>query len=89
MKAIITVTGVDCVGITALVSSECARMGANILDISQSVMREYFAMVMLVDIQELTTPFAEFSETLRRAGEERALDIRVMHEDIFNSMHRI
>lgn len=89
MKAIITVTGVDCVGITALVSSECARMGANILDISQSVMREYFAMVMLVDIQELNTPFAEFSESLRRAGEERALDIRVMHEDIFNSMHRI
>ena len=89
MKAIITVTGVDCVGITALVSSECARMGANILDISQSVMREYFAMVMLVDIQELNAPFAEFSETLRRAGEERALDIRVMHEDIFNSMHRI
>ena len=89
MKAIITVTGVDCVGITALVSSECARLGANILDISQSVMREYFAMVMLVDIQELNAPFAEFSETLRRAGEERALDIRVMHEDIFNSMHRI
>ena len=89
MKAVITVTGVDSVGIIALVSSECARMGANILDISQSVMREYFAMIMLVDIQELNTPFAEFSQSLHQAGEKRSLDIRVMHEDIFNSMHRI
>ena len=89
MKAVVTVIGADSVGIIALVSGECARMGANILDISQSVMREYFAMIMLVDIQSLTTPFAEFSEALHKLGEERALDIRVMHEDIFNSMHRI
>ena len=89
MKAVITVTGVDSVGIIALVSGDCARMGANILDISQSVMREYFAMIMLVDIQELNTPFAEFSKVLHHVGEERSLEIRVMHEDIFNSMHRI
>lgn len=89
MKAVVTVTGVDSVGIIALVSSECARMGANILDISQSVMREYFAMIMLVDIQSLSLPFKEFSEKLHALGEERSLDIRVMHEDIFNSMHRI
>ena len=89
MKAVVTVIGADSVGIIALVSGECARMGANILDISQSVMREYFAMIMLVDIQELKTSFVEFSDTLHKLGEERALDIRVMHEDIFNSMHRI
>lgn len=89
MKAVVTVIGADSVGIIALVSGECARMGANILDISQSVMREYFAMIMLVDIQSLSVPFAEFSEVLHKMGEERALDIRVMHEDIFNSMHRI
>ena len=89
MKAVVTVIGADSVGIIALVSGECARMGANILDISQSVMREYFAMIMLVDIRELTTSFADFSETLHKLGEERSLDIRVMHEDIFNSMHRI
>ncbi len=89
MKAVVTVIGADSVGIIALVSGECARMGANILDISQSVMREYFAMIMLVDIQELKTSFVEFSDALHKLGEERALDIRVMHEDIFNSMHRI
>ena len=89
MKAVVTVIGADSVGIIALVSGECARMGANILDISQSVMREYFAMIMLVEIQEISVPFAEFSEKLHKLGEERSLDIRVMHEDIFNSMHRI
>lgn len=89
MKAVVTVIGADSVGIIALVSGECARMGANILDISQSVMREYFAMIMLVQIEELTVPFAEFSENLHKLGESRSLDIRVMHEDIFNSMHRI
>lgn len=89
MKAVVTVTGADSVGIIALVSGECARMGANIVDISQSVMREYFAMIMLVEIKDLNVPFAEFSESLRKKGEERLLDIRVMHEDIFNSMHRI
>lgn len=89
MKAVVTVIGADSVGIIALVSSECARMGANILDISQSVMREYFAMIMLVDIQTLNQSFADFSDTLHQLGAERGLDIRVMHEDIFNSMHRI
>ena len=89
MKAVVTVIGADSVGIIALVSGECARMGANILDISQSVMREYFAMIMLVEIQELSVPFAEFSEALHKLGEAHSLDIRAMHEDIFNSMHRI
>ena len=89
MKAVVTVIGADSVGIIALVSGECARMGANILDISQSVMREYFAMIMLVEIQELSVPFVEFSEALHKLGEEHSLDIRAMHEDIFNSMHRI
>ena len=89
MKAVVTVIGADSVGIIALVSGECARMGANILDISQSVMRDYFAMILLVDIKTLDIPFTDFSESLRKLGEERSLDIRVMHEDIFNSMHRI
>ncbi len=89
MKAVVTVIGADNVGIIALVSSECAHYSANILDISQSVMREYFAMIMLVEVDTLTVPFSEFAENMRRLGEEKNLDIRVMHEDIFNSMHRI
>ncbi len=89
MKAVVTVIGKDSVGIIAAVSAKCAEWGGNILDISQSVMREYFAMIMLVDISEMKVPFAEFADTLKRFGEERNLEIHAMHEDIFNSMHRI
>ena len=89
MKAVVTVIGKDNMGIIALVSGECSRYGANIIDISQSVMRDYFAMIMLVELQGLSVPFAEFAEEMNRLGAEKSLDIRVMHEDIFNSMHRI
>ncbi len=89
MKAVVTVIGKDSVGIIATVSSECAKFGGNILDISQSVMREYFAMIMLVEIEALTVPFADFAESMRKLGETRGLEIHAMHEDIFNSMHRI
>ena len=89
MKAVITVTGKDKVGIIALASSECAKFGANIIDISQTVMKEYFAMIMLVELDGLKTDFASFSDEIQRSGAENGVDIRVMHEDIFNSMHRI
>ena len=89
MKAVITVIGVDKVGIIAMASAECAKHGANILDISQTVIREYFSMIMLIDISELTTDFMSFRESIEKAGKEAGVDIRVMHEDIFNTMHRI
>ena len=89
MKAVVTVIGKDSVGIIAAVSSACAKFGGNIVDISQSVMREYFAMIMLVEIEALTVPFAEFASHMKTLGEERGLEIHAMHEDIFNSMHRI
>jgi len=89
MKAIITVTGKDNVGIIAKVSAECAGCGVNILDITQSVLKEYFAMVMLVDIDNITKPFTEFVDMMTDLGKENNLDIHTMHEDIFNSMHRI
>lgn len=89
MKAVITVIGKDSVGIIARVSAECSKFGVNIVDITQSVLRDYFAMIMLVEIEQLTTSFSEFAEHLGHIGDETGLDIRVMHEDIFNSMHRI
>lgn len=89
MKAVVTVIGKDSVGIIAAVSVECAKFSGNIVDISQSVMRDYFAMIMLVDISALNVPFSQFAETLKKLGEEKGLDIHAMHEDIFNSMHRI
>ena len=89
MKAVITVTGKDKVGIIALASAECAKYGANIIDISQTVLKEYFAMIMLVELSGLNVDFAAFSENMKNSGIENGVDIRVMHEDIFNSMHRI
>ena len=89
MKAVITVTGRDSVGIIAKVATACAENGANIVDISQSVLKEYFAMIMLADIDALTVGFSEFVDKLAALGEENGLDIHAMHEDIFNTMHHI
>ena len=89
MKAVITVVGRDSVGIIAKVSAICAEKNANIIDISQSVMKEYFAMIMVADIDMLNIPFTEFVDLLAEFGRSRGLDCRVMHEDVFNSMHRI
>ena len=89
MKAVITVTGKDTVGIIASVSALCAEHGANIIEITQSVLSEYFAMIMLAEIDKLDLPFADFAEKLAAMGKERGLDARAMHEDIFNTMHRV
>ena len=89
MKAVITVTGKDSVGIIAKVSTECAKYDANIVDISQSVLSDYFAMIMLADIDGLKVSFSEFVDIMSNVGKERGLSINVMHEDIFNTMHHI
>jgi ACT domain-containing protein len=89
MKAIISVTGKDNVGIIAGVSTICAEKGANILDITQSVLSEYFAMIMLADISKMKKPFGDFSDEMQKLGEEMGMSVHVMHETIFNSMHRI
>ena len=89
MKAVVTVTGKDKVGIIAMASRECARFDVNIIDISQTVMKEYFAMIMLVELDHLNCDFSEFVVAMKTAGEENGVDIRVMHEDIFNTMHKI
>ncbi len=89
MKAVITVIGHDTVGILAKVSTACAEKGANIIDVTQSVMRDMFTMIMLVDIDGLTSDFSELSSSLEKLGEQIGMKVHVMHEDIFNSMHRI
>ena len=89
MNAIITVVGHDSKGIISKVSAKCAESGANIVEISQSVLKEYFAMIMVVDATDLTMPFTTFVDEMKKLGDESGLDIRTMHEDIFNSMHRI
>ena len=87
MKTVVSVIGKDSVGITADVSAVCRDCNANILDITQSVIQDIFVMVMLTDIKELNCSFADYSEKMRNLGKKKGLDIRVMHEDVFNSMH--
>ena len=89
MRAIVTVIGKDRVGIIADVTALLAQYGVNVLDISQTVMQEYFTMIMLVDAAQCTVPFADLARTLDEAGTQRGLQIRAQREDIFNAMHRI
>lgn len=88
-KAVITVVGKDMVGILAKVTEICAREGVNVLEVTQSILQDLFAMVMLVDMAGAKTDVASLSERMDALGAELGLKIHVMHEDIFNSMHRI
>ena len=89
MRAIVTVIGKDHVGIIADVTALLAQYGVNVLDISQTVLQEYFTMIMLVDASQCTVPFADLARALVEAGAQRGLQIRAQREDIFNAMHRI
>ena len=89
MKAVVTVIGHDTVGILAKVSTVCAHHNANVLDVTQSVMKELFTMVMLLDISDITGDFASLQNALGELGSQIGMKILVMHEDIFNSMHHI
>lgn len=89
MKAVITVVGADRVGIIAKVSNKCLECNVNILDITQHVVDEYFTMTMVVDATKASLPFTELVDTMEALGKEMGLVIHTMHEDIFNSMHRI
>ena len=89
MRAVISVIGKDMVGILAKVSNACAKANANVTDVTQSVVQDLFAMIMIIDIDKLNCKLSDLSDTMEKLGEESGLSIRVMHEDIFNSMHRI
>ncbi len=89
MKTVVSVIGKDSVGIIAKVSAICSEHNANIVDITQSVLQDMFVMVMLTEIKDINCSFSEFSDKMQSLGKENNLDIRVMHEDVFNSMHRI
>ncbi len=89
MRAIITVIGKDDVGILAKVSSNCAEYNANVIEVTQSVLQDMFAMIMLVDISKLSIPFAQLSDKMSELGKAMGLSITAMHEDVFNCMHHI
>ncbi len=89
MRAVITVIGKDMVGILAGVSNICVKYNVNIMEVSQSIMQDLFAMIMLADISDSNAPFAQLKEELTEYGKQNALSVHIMHEDIFNSMHRV
>ena len=89
MKAIVTVIGKAKVGITANVCVLLAQHNINILDITQTVLQEFFTMVMLVDTAACPKSIGDMADILGKAGEEQGLSIRIQREDIFNAMHRI
>ncbi len=89
MRAVVTVVGKDKVGILSEVSSICAENNANIIEVSQTILQEMFCMIMLVEVNDGNSDFVAFSEELKEKGSEMGLVIHAMHEDIFNSMHRI
>ncbi len=87
MKAVVTVIGKDMVGILAKVAGACAEVNANVVEVTQSVLHEYFAMVMLIDISKMSCEIDILKKNISK--EVPDMQIHVMHEDIFNSMHRI
>lgn len=89
MKAVVTVIGKDRVGIIAGVATALAQAGVNFLDISQTTMREFFTMIMLVDLTPATLPLREIQDRMTALGEAMGLSVRVQHEDLINAMHNV
>ncbi len=89
MRAVLTVIGKDTVGILAKISTICAEYNGNVIEVTQSVMQDMFAMIMMVDITNLNVDFTVLADRMTKLGEELGLSIHTMHEEIFDAMHRI
>lgn len=89
MKAIVTVNGMDQVGIIATVCTLLSLHNVNVLDISQTILQGYFTMTMLVDAEKADVPFAQLVTALDEAGEKLHMSIRAQREDTFDAMYKI
>lgn len=89
MRAVLTVVGKDKTGIIAQVSTYLAKKEINILDISQTILGEYFTMIMLVDLSAAEIKLADLAEECVGLGNNIGMSIHVQHEDVFNAMHNI
>jgi ACT domain-containing protein len=89
MKAVVTVTGKDKKGIIAKVSSFLAEKGANIEDISQTILGEYFAMIMIADVTDAKQELSALAKECNEFGKQIGMAIYMQHEDIFNAMHNV
>ena len=88
-KAVITVVGKDSVGIIAKVCTYLAENNINILDISQTIVQDYFNMMMIVDLSKTEKDFLLAANELESIGEGIGVVIKAQREDIFDMMHRI
>lgn len=89
MNAILSVVGKDTVGILASVAQKCSEHKANVNDVTQTIIDNYFAMFMIINIDSLDVEFNTFVDEVVNLGKEKNLEIHCMHEDIFNLMHKI
>ena len=89
MRAVVTVVGKDKTGIIAKIATFLAEREVNILDISQTIMDEYFTMIMMVDLSHATSELAVLAEESRQLGEKIGMSIHIQHENIFNAMHSV
>ncbi|WP_138160678.1 ACT domain-containing protein [Peptoniphilus catoniae] len=89
MKAVITFIGNDKIGIVHKATEILVKYHLNIVDINQTIMDDYFTMIMIVDISESTVEFSEIVRAFTELGEEIGMYIKVQHEDIFKAMHQI
>lgn len=89
MKAIISVIGKDRPGIIAKVSGKLFELNINIEDISQTIMQDYFTMIMMVDTSKSNADFATISQAMTQLGQEIGMDIKMQNQSIFDAMHRV
>lgn len=89
MRAIITVIGKDKVGIVAGLTTELAKHNINIIDINQTIMEEFFTMVLMVDLSKVRQSFDEIKKALVLVGKNLGVDVKIQREEIFNSMHTV
>ncbi|MCX8575513.1 MULTISPECIES: ACT domain-containing protein [unclassified Gilliamella] len=89
MKTILTVIGKDQTGIIAGISQKLYELNINILDVSQTIMGEYFTMIMLLDLSKIDVSFDDVKNTLTQTGENLKVKVNIQREEIFDAMHRL
>ena len=89
MKAILTVIGKDKVGIIAGVSSELQKLNINILDVNQTIMGEFFTMIMMLDLKLSNDKFEKIKNILELKGKDLGVEVKIQREEIINSMYTV
>ncbi|MGI5949473.1 ACT domain-containing protein [Peptoniphilus sp.] len=89
MRAVITVVGIDRIGIVYEVVKKMVEFNLNIIDITQTILDDYFTMIVVVDLSKMNAEFPEVVDAYEKLGDELGLSIRVQHQGIFDKMHQI